>query len=173
MSGNQQQSFAVKSGAKFSEDRVYRPMLWRIWDEAKPPLVICMLNPSKAGELESDPTVTRQIERAVRLGCGSLIVVNAFDVVATDPRDMKRHPKPNSDQNDGEIALACALAVAKGGIVIAAWGSHAAHRGRHAELLALLRNIPLQAVALTKDGYPGHPLYISYDVAPFPYPEAK
>lgn len=160
------------SGALFSEDRVYRHLLWRRWDEALPWLNICMLNPSLAGALptESDPTVTRQIERAKRLGCGGLLVTNAFDLIATDPRDMKRHPQPCSLENDRHVLEAANRAVDSGGIVIAAWGSHAKHRGRDLQMLSLLNGIRLKAVALNKDGSCGHPLYVGYDVAPFDWP---
>lgn len=158
------------SGAEFSEDRAYRHLLWRIWDVSKPLLCLIMLNPSEAGDIESDPTVTRQIERAKRLGCGGLLVVNAFDIVATDPKDMKRHPMPFSEKADISIRRAAERAIESGGIVIVAWGHNAAHLNRHKKMLALLEGIPLYSVAVTKDGFPGHPLYVGYDVAPVRYP---
>lgn len=157
----------IHSGATFSEDRAYRRSLWRVWNSDLPALTIIMLNPSKAGETESDPTVSRQIERAKRLGCGGLFVVNAFDLVATDPRDMKRHPEPNSAENDKVILTAATVAVSSGGYVIAAWGANATHRNRHREMMELLKDVPLYALKLTQAGIPSHPLYLSYDIMPF------
>lgn len=159
------------SGADFSADRVYRRLLWRRWDESLPWLCMIMLNPSKAGAVESDPTVTRQIERAKRLNCGGLLVTNAFDLVATDPREMKRHPKPNTLENDEAIFEAVHRTVGSGGTVIAAWGKDGAHRGRDKFIGEMLCGVcQLHALAVTKEGQPGHPLYIGYDVKPFPWP---
>lgn len=158
------------SGAIFSEDRVYRHILWRRWDTALPWVNLTMCNPSRAGATETDPTVTRQIERAKRLGCGGLLVTNAFDIVATDPRDMKRHQQPCSLENDRYVLEAANLAIESGGLVIAAWGSHAKHRGWDLQILDILNGIPLKAVAINDDGSPGHPLYVKYSVVPFDWP---
>lgn len=158
------------SGASFSQDRKYRSLLWRRWEKSMPKLNLIMLNPSKAGAVESDPTVTRQIERAKRLGCGSLYVTNAFDLVATDPKDMKANAEPTREINDLAIQLTAEGCLASGGMVIAAWGPHAKHRDRHNELLKILAGVPLHALVVTKDGFPGHPLYIPYDRAPVRWP---
>jgi len=55
-----------RSGAIFSDDGRFRYRLWRVWDRAKPQALFTMLNPSKAGAIENDPTVERQ-ERRVRM----------------------------------------------------------------------------------------------------------
>ncbi len=146
------------SGAKFSACRQYRHLLWRIWDDKLPLLLMIMLNPSKAGAVESDPTVTRQIERAKRLGCGGLLVANSHDLVSTDPRGLKAHPKPISDDCDREIILAASRA----GYIICAWGKHCPPK-RAAEITVLLRGYPLYCLGLNKDGSPEHPLYKKYD----------
>lgn len=158
------------SGATFSEDRVYRRLLWRVWDKALPICTLAMLNPSTANENKGDPTVTRQIERAKRLGCGTLLVVNAFDVVATDPAEMLMHPKPNTLENDESIFDAVTKAVESGGIAIAAWGPKAEHRRRDTFLLDMLSGIQLHALRITKDGFPSHPLYLPYSAFPIKYP---
>lgn len=161
------------SGADFSEDGMYRRLLWRIWDVSLPLMLMIMLNPSKAGRRESDPTVTRQIERGKRNGFGGLLVANAFDVVATYVGDMRRHRAPLSPSNNQSILDAAARAERSGGMVIAAWGPHAKHLDRHAQMLDLLVGIKLHALVTTKDGYPGHPLYVSYEAQPFLYPSSE
>lgn len=158
------------SGADFSDDGVYRRLLWRIWDVSLPLCLMIMLNPSVAGRKKSDPTVTRQIERGKMNGFGGLLVANAFDVVATYVADMKRHAFPCSPLNDGAILKAVERTQRSGGKVIAAWGPHAKHRDRHEQMLELLRGVDLLALVTTKDGYPGHPLYVAYEAQPFPYP---
>lgn len=157
------------SGANFSDCGKYRSLLWRRWDTSKPILNMVMCNPSVAGAVDSDPTVTRQIERAKLLGCGSLLVTNAFDVIATDPKDMKAHPLPCSAQNNEAILTAAKQAVESGGQVIAAWGPNAKHKRRHEEMIKLLRDIPLYALVITKDGICGHPLYVAYQAIPQRY----
>lgn len=159
-------TIAEMSGATFSDDRIYRRLLWRRWDASKPWLCLLMLNPSKAGAWESDPTVTRQIERAKRLGCGGLLVVNAYDLISTDPAALKVHPKPNTLENDEAILDAVTRTVASGGIVIAAWGKNAtpARVVRIKEMLCGVCH--LHALAVNKDGNPAHPLYIGYDAVP-------
>jgi hypothetical protein len=57
---------------------------------------------------------------------------------------------------------------AGGGKVIVAWGKDGAFRGRAVEICRLMdeHDIPLWALRVNKDGQPGHPLYIGYDVQP-------
>lgn len=157
------------SGATFSDDQAYRSLLWRVWDQGMPLLNLIMLNPSDAGALKNDPTVARQIQRAKLFGCGGLLVTNAFDLVATDPKEMKKHPRPLSGANNAAIVSAATRTIESGGQIIAAWGPNAAHQNRHAAMLKLLEDFPLYALVITKDGFCGHPLYCGYSVAPQRY----
>ena len=81
----------ANTGAIFSDCRKYRYRLWRKWDDG-PALAMLLLNPSKAAEIENDPTIVRQSRRAKRLGFGRLVVINAYAFIATDPADMKKAP---------------------------------------------------------------------------------
>lgn len=156
------------SGATFSADRVYRQLLWRIWEESGKLLNVIGCNPSKAGEIESDPTISRQIERAKRLGCGGLLMTNAYDLVATNPKDMKRHVKPLSEAADEAIVAAAKQADASGGIILAAWGRNVSEK-RWVELMRLLDGFDLYCLGVNADDSPVHPLYIGYDVVPRRY----
>jgi len=159
----------LDSGATFSEDRKYRHLLWRIWDAALPLLNCLMLNPSDAGEAKNDPTVTRQMERAKILGCGGLLVTNAYDLAATDPKEMLRHPEPKSAECNKQIVIAADRAIASKGFVLCAWGKHCA-KDRQAEILRLLAGWPLWCLDLNKDGSPVHPLYQKYDAPLIRFP---
>ena len=44
----------LDAGATFSDDRVYRYRLWRIWSEVEPVVGFCMLNPSTADPRQPD-----------------------------------------------------------------------------------------------------------------------
>src|ERR1035441_4905977 len=68
--------------AVFSEDRSRR---YRLGRGLPPEVCFVMLNPSKAGENDDDPTVRRCMGFAERWGFSGIIVVNLIPVIATDP----------------------------------------------------------------------------------------
>lgn len=164
-------SLFLNSGATFSDCGKYRYSLWRKWSEG-PVLNMLMLNPSKAGEVESDPTVTRQITRAQMLGMGSLVVTNIFAWVDTAPSAMKRAADPVGQFNDHHLVDAARAAISSGGMVIAAWGTHGKHLLRSHRVAQLMKNfdIPLHALKVTT-GEPWHPLYLPYELQPFRWPK--
>ena len=49
----------MKKNAILSDDRKYRYVLSRNWDETKPTVLFIGLNPSIADESEDDPTIRR------------------------------------------------------------------------------------------------------------------
>ena len=51
-------------------------------------------------------------------------------------------------------------------LVVAAWGTGGAHRGRGEEVRQLLAGVELYHLGLTKDVYPRHPLYLRADSNP-------
>ncbi len=153
----------MTGGASFSPCGKFRWELWRTWDELGWILNLIMLNPSKAGVVENDPTVTRQIQRAKNLGAGSLWVTNAFAFRATDPKDMKAADDPVGSENDSYL-----LNVAKkSSMIICAWGGHGSYRSRSKRVCNLLQDFDLWALGAGKTGEPAHPLYLSYSVQPF------
>jgi hypothetical protein len=78
----------VNRSAVFSDDRLCRFELRRVWDEDKPLAAWLMQNPSKAGAEEDDPSVLRVVHFSRLLGAGGAIVVNWTPWVATDPGEM-------------------------------------------------------------------------------------
>lgn len=161
------------TGATFSSCRTWRYKLWRIWDTAKPPLVMLMLNPSTADETANDPTVERCERRAYAGGFAGLIVMNIFAICATDPDDMKAAGDPVGPENDDHIGQVLALATlaAAGGQALAwkicaGWGIHGSHLGRDRVVSALFERagVPLYCLGVTASGQPRHPLYVGYSV---------
>lgn len=152
------------SAALYSDCERYRYALTRTWDPAGQRLLFIMLNPSKATEIQNDPTVERCERRARALGCGAFRVTNIFAWRETDPHRMRRADDPVGPENDWVIMDGVAWA----DLVIAAWGTHGAHLDRGAEVTRLLRaaDAPLHTLGLTKHGHPRHPLYISYGQPP-------
>lgn len=153
--------------AYLSDDRVYRYVLWRIWDDAKPMINFIGLNPSTANETVDDPTTRRCIGYAKDWGGGSLTMTNLFAFRGKNPKDMKAAKDPVGILND-VVLLGQAM---RSSISIAAWGSDGNYLDRDKEVLKLLNNIhrPLKCLALTKNGMPRHPLYLKKDLKPFVY----
>jgi hypothetical protein len=158
-----------------SPDRLYRYTLWREWVTSGDLLshetalqkssyaMFVGLNPSTADETKDDPTIRKCIGFAKRWGYGALCMTNLFAFRATDPRQMKGHPKPIGDDNDRWL-VACAR---EAGIIVAAWGVNGEHMGRDEEVLKLLDGV--ECLRTTKAGHPEHPLYVPYEVTTKPY----
>src|SRR5437588_6310737 len=128
---------ASAAGARFSDCRRWRYLLWRRWDAARPVANFLMLNPSTADEFKLDPSCTRARLFAERWGYGALIVTNLFGWRATDPAEMKAAREPVGRPTDAAILRAAREAA----IVGWAWGNYAAHLAR-AVMGSELRRLP-------------------------------
>ena len=119
--------FGGDSGADFSPCGLYRWRLWRRWSDG-PLLGFGLLNPSRAGVVDNDPTVSRLVVRGKRLGFGGLELFNDFGLISTDPKGLRSAPDPIGPENDRYI-LEIASRVE---MIIVGWGAHAAfmNRGR-------------------------------------------
>lgn len=150
--------------ATFDSARAYRFRLSRVWDPAGLRVNFCMLNPSIADALVLDPTIRRCVGFAQLWGMGALEVTNAFALRSTDPAGLRRVADPVGEGNDAAIVAAARAA----DLVVVAWGVHATYQDREARVRALLRDagVSVHALRLTKDGHPGHPLYVPADTPP-------
>lgn len=150
--------------ALYSDCERYRYALTRTWDPSGKRLHFIMLNPSKATEVENDPTIERCERRARVLGFGAFQVTNIFAWRGTDPRKMRQAADPIGPDNDRIVAQGCDWA----DMIIAAWGTHGAHLGRGAAVAAQLAatDRAIHTFGLTKAGHPKHPLYIRYAQRP-------
>lgn len=152
-------SEAVQRGADISHCGRYRYTLWRRWG----PGHMCMfvgLNPSTADATVDDPTIRRCVAFARSWGYSGLLMTNLFAWRATDPRDMLAADDPVGPDNDQTLRATWLAA----GITVAAWGTHGTHQGRDAHVRAMLP--ALHCLRLTKDGHPGHPLYLPRNLPP-------
>lgn len=154
----------TRSCAEYSDCEKYRYSLSRVWEPDGKRLMFVMLNPSKATELNNDPTVERCERRARALGFGAFRVTNIFAWRATDPRDLRRAEQPVGKDNDAVLLLGAKWAEQ----IIAAWGVHGAHQGRGKIVAQQLASYgtPLYHLGLSKDGHPKHPLYLPYRQKP-------
>ena len=152
----QAQVFENFQGARFSADRRYRYVLWRIWDESRPTALFIMLNPSIANENNNDPTVERCQRRAQIIGYGGLTVCNLFAFCSTNPRMLYEVNDPVGSDNDRALLERARTA----GLVVCGWGTNGALKGRGPAVLAMLRanGITPHALKINSDGSPQHPL---------------
>ena len=156
----------MKRTASFSECGAYRYTLGRQWDASRQMLSWIMLNPSTADAEKEDPTIRRCIGFAHRWGYGGIRVLNLFAFRATRPEVMKAQADPVGPKNDSVI-----IELTRSAMVIAAWGADGTHLDRERTVCRILEDAgaQLHVLSLTKAGHPGHPLYIGYDVRPFPW----
>ena len=153
-------------GAIFNEARTHRQRLWRIWDRAKPVLIVNGTNPSMADEHSNDPTIERVVRRAVMLGYGGIIMINMQDVIETDSRKLDQMPSGFrcTDQNVAELLSALDMAARGEADILCAWGKPGHKYGPVAWFTtqANRRGVTLFCLKKNNDGSPVHPLYQPY-----------
>lgn len=157
----------VKKGAVISECGRYRYQLWRIWDEEKPKVLFIMHNPSTADANDDDPTIRRCIAFAKSWGYGGIYVGNISAYRATNPSDLDAIPVHElllnlNMLNVKWMAEKCDMHVLAHGV------PHKKLRGWVTYTYGL-NHIKFHVIAMTKSGYPGHPLYLKSDLLPIPY----
>lgn len=167
------QNLDESAGAIFGgEHEEYRYLLWRGYRSART-ITWVMTNPSTATELVLDPTLRRCWSFTEKWGFGRMEIVNLFAFRATDPKVMKRAAEIGVDvigpQNDDFIVRSAF----NGDRVVCGWGAND-FGGRGDEVVKMLTNRGLELFCLkvTKDGAPGHPLYVHGDTRLSVYREA-
>ncbi|EGF20712.1 MULTISPECIES: DUF1643 domain-containing protein [Streptococcus] len=153
----------MKKDAILSEDRKFRYILSRVWDEAKPTVLFIGLNPSTADENEDDPTIRKCINFAKSWGYGGILMANLFAYRATNPRVLYSEQDPIGSDNDFYIKEYAD----KSEMIIACWGNHGSFNNRSHEVYGLVDS--LHCLDTNKSGEPKHPLYIRNDAKPKPY----
>lgn len=162
--------------AIFSPCGTWRYRLDRRFLIPGPTIGFMLHNPSTAGASADDRTSGRGISFSRAWGAGGLIYMNPWAGIATKPADLWRMSDPIGPENDLHIAAALAEIRASGGFVVAAWGAvsppaHAreAARRRLADVITMLRDHDLRALAVNQDGSPKHPLYVRATAQPLPW----
>ncbi len=80
--------------------RTYRYVLERRWGQGDNMINFVLLNPSTADESIDDPTIKGCIQFAKNWGYDGFYVTNLFAFRATDPKVLKKAPKPIGEDND-------------------------------------------------------------------------
>lgn len=151
-------------GAELSPCQRYRYALLRAWEPGHGYAMFVGLNPSTADATLDDPTIRRCVAFAKAWGYGAMCMGNLFAWRATRPADLLEQTFPVGPENDAFLLRMAAGA----GVVVAAWGTHGTHWGRDQEVRRMLPQ--LHCLRLTKDGLPGHQLYLPRTLVPVPLP---
>lgn len=168
-----------RGSAVLSTDGAYRYLLTRsvapfIADTTgvESRAVFVMLNPSKADADTDDPTVTKCIGFARRMGATELAIVNLFAYRATKPADLVAQHAAGVDivGPDADLYIEGALLDHHDpDLLVVAWGGRppkfpeAALNDRIAAVLDLL-GPDVVALGATNAGAPRHPSRLGYDV---------
>ncbi|MBB4574441.1 DUF1643 domain-containing protein [Rhizobium lentis] len=146
--------------AVISDCTLYRDELRRVWDAAKPILVVCMLNPSDADHTRNDPTVLALIGFAKLWGYGGILIVNLHAWRSSSPKEMMQAKDSIGPRCDDYIDRAFIIARHQNTPMLAAWGAGGDYLGRDRWLMTRARQqlVDLVCLGLTKDGFPKHPM---------------
>lgn len=150
----------MKTDAILSDDRQFRYVLSRVWDEEKPTVMFIGLNPSTADECEDDPTIQKCIKFAQSWDYGGLYMLNLFAYRTTNPRVLWEVKEPIGNGNDDYIKRysdGCDK-------VICAWGNNGDFMQRGKSILQYVPNA--HYLKLNKSGQPSHPLYLKSTLTP-------
>lgn len=153
----------IDSDAIFSDNRKYRYVLIREWDNNKPSLMVISLNPSTADEKKNDPTIRRCIGFAKKWGYGKLFVTNLFAFRATNPKDLFDSKNPVGKNNDYWLKRLSK----KVDRIVLAYGNHGKFKDRHNEILKIIKTP--YCIKKSKNDMPMHPLYLKYTDGPIKY----
>jgi len=162
----------------YPDPSLYRWRLDRPIGGSGPPVAFCLHNPSIAGTDNEDPTSRRGIGFATAWNAAWLTYINPWAGIATDKADLWRMDDPVGHLNNNHIESVAREIASAGGFMIAAWGAVKPPLNRWVEAMARLVEVetiirdcgcPLKALAVTKDGNPGHILYLPSDARPEPY----
>ena len=158
-------------------DGPYTYRLWRIWDRELPLVCWVMLNPSTVDETEGDTALVKVMRVSRTWGYGGVVVANLFAYRATDPSELMTASVGGVEvvgtYNDQHIMVAMHMCPK---LTVAAWGTQGSLRGRAAHVMKFCRRAlggerVLHAFNVNTDGTPTHPLYLSDNATPAPYPK--
>ena len=132
----------MKTEAKFSDDKEYRYILSKEWNNKKPRAMVVMTNPSSAGEVALDLTTLYTINNLVALDYGAVDIVNIYPKVSSKLR--------SDDVDLREIGISDQLIVEmaeKVDSIIIAWG----RIGEKSKAIEKRQNQVLEKLQVFKD----------------------
>lgn len=153
----------MQRDATISACKLYRYSLTRLWNPRLPIVLFVGLNPSTADANNDDNTIRRCIGFAKAWFCGGLIMANLFAFRSRYFKPLKSVPDPVGPDNDVYLRQ-----LHRGSdMTVSCWGTNGRFLERDNEVLSeLVRIKPVHCIQTTKDGIPGHPLYLKKELKP-------
>ena len=155
----------------------FRPRLWRTWDTSKPRVAFVGLNPSTATADALDPTVRRCVNYAKAWGFGGMEMLNLWALRSTDPAGLWAELRAGGDAGAAAQDEGIREALSER-VTLVVFASGPGSKGRKADRARVVERlddvwtlvneagIPVTALICTKDGSPGHPLYLPGHLVP-------
>ena len=147
------------NGANFSDDGMYRYLLWRTWHESRPHVLWVLLNPSTADAVTPDRTVNACTAFSKAWQHGGLEIVNLFAYRTPNPKALCSAQDPIGCENDRYIREAAKRATR----IVVGWGNKGVNKERDQDVCRLLlesTSQPLCCLGTNLNGTPRHPLYV-------------
>lgn len=165
-----------RAGAKFSDDRKRRYILYRIWDHDRPKLMFICCNPSIGNENFDDRTITKIIKFCASWGYGGFYLCNLYSWIATDPKDLRiildSYDRKQLIDEEEQNELQLQVASSKCYKVVFAWGTIGSiYQDRVSKMKDLFPTA--WCIEKTKDGHPKHPLFIKGDKQLIPFTQTN
>jgi hypothetical protein len=161
----------ISSDAVVSPCGRYRPLLIREWSGAtrEGSVLWIGMNPSTADLGVDDPTVFKEQKFTRRWGYGRYVKCNVMDYRATNPKTLLDADVLPCSADNLPIIVEQARNAA---LVVLAYGSlpvRLFHYGAAVTQALRAAGVPLYALHITKNGSPGHPLYLRDTSELIPY----
>ncbi len=132
----------MKTEVKYSEDRKYKYLTSKEWNNKKPRAMVIMTNPSSAGEVALDLTTLYTINNLVALDYGAVDIVNIY------PKITQKLKVDDVDLREIEISDKIIVETAeKVDSVIIAWG----RVGEKSKVIEKRQNELLEKLQVFKD----------------------
>jgi hypothetical protein len=148
--------------AIFSKDDLYRYRLTRRWAPGGLTIVWVMLNPSRADHERNDTTIAKCVGFSKKLSGTSLVVVNLFGLITTDPSKLLSMENPQG-QHNYHFLRGAGIGADR---LIVAWGAWSKRLATAMEpsIRVIRENYPTAlCVGRTKTGAPHHPVRLPYE----------
>lgn len=150
----------------FSRDRKYRYWLERSWDRTLPHFTYVLLNPSRAGTDEDDPTTRKLRSVSAANGGGGYVLVNLFASVDTHQTGL--HLETAAGEPTQENDRWVRAAVEQSPRIVVGWGVGSTYAEHHRErtraivrrargVWPILEHHELWCVGYNRCGSPRHP----------------
>lgn len=156
---------SIGPGDRFSPDRVFRYLVWRVWDLRLPLAVFLGQNPSTATRDKTDTTFSKCIGFADHWGAGGVVMANPYAFVETHLGALVAAITAGRDIVGPENDRYLRIALTRADYVVVATGGNTILRSeaRVAHVLGMVpQATPMYCLGRTKDGHPKHPCRLAY-----------